>query len=98
MYITSKQTTMECCLSVSIYFMLLPCQSISSQPSISFVRVLNYEFPFNIPVFVRFRTPVYPAPNYFEPDPIFDDKMRIRKLEREFSICFHPYIPFYLLE
>lgn len=62
MYITSKQTTMECCLSISIYFMLLPCQSINSQPSISFVRVLNYEFPFNILVFVRFAHPFIPLP------------------------------------
>jgi hypothetical protein len=45
MYTISNQTTKECCLSISINFMLLSYQSITSQTSISFLFVLNYEFP-----------------------------------------------------
>jgi hypothetical protein len=49
MYIISNQTIMECCLPVFICFMLLSCQSITSQPSISFGFKLNYEFPLVFP-------------------------------------------------
>jgi hypothetical protein len=45
MYTISNETTIECCLSISICVMLLSCQSITSQISISFIFVLNYEFP-----------------------------------------------------
>jgi hypothetical protein len=92
MYIISNQTTIKCCLSISICFMLLYCQSITSQTSISFLFVLNYEFPLVFPFFVRFRNSVYPAPvsvpDYSRPDPVFDDKLRIRKRERVFSSVF----------
>jgi hypothetical protein len=44
MFTISNQTTIECCLFVSICFILLSYQSITSQPSMSFVFVLKYEF------------------------------------------------------
>jgi hypothetical protein len=61
MYIISNQTTIECCLSVSICFMSLACQSITSQSSIPFLFVLNYEFPLVFPflyVFAILFTPL----------------------------------------
>jgi hypothetical protein len=46
-------------------------------------------------VSVRFRNSVYPAPvsvpDYFGLDPISDDKMRIQKRERGFSVRFRPF-------
>lgn len=63
MYIISNQTTIECYLSISICFMLLPCQLVTSQPSISCVFILNYKFSFNIPI--CFCAPFIPFPFLF---------------------------------
>ena len=72
MYILNNQTTIECCLSVSICFMLLFCQSITSQTSITFLFVLNYEFPLVFPFPFVFAIPFIPLPFPFPtiPDPI----------------------------
>jgi hypothetical protein len=44
---------------------------------------------------VRFRNSVYPAPisvpDYSKPDPVSDDKMRIRKRETGFPVRFCPF-------
>ncbi|PWZ30459.1 hypothetical protein Zm00014a_020074 [Zea mays] len=65
MYTISNQTTIECCLSISI-FMLLSCKSITSQTSISFPFVLNYEFSlvFSFPFFfvISFIPLLFPFP------------------------------------
>jgi hypothetical protein len=72
MYTFSNQTTVECCLSISICFMLLFCQSITSQTSITFLFVLNYEFPLVFPFPFVFAIPFIPLPFPFPtiPDPI----------------------------
>jgi hypothetical protein len=72
MYTFSNQTTIECCLSISICFMLLFCQSITSQTSITFLYVLNYEFPLVFPFPFVFAFPFIPLPFPFPtiPDPI----------------------------
>jgi hypothetical protein len=62
MYIFSNQTTIECCLSISICFMLLFCQSITSQTSITFLFVLNYEFPLVFSFPFVFAIPFMPLP------------------------------------
>jgi hypothetical protein len=72
MYTFSNQTTIECCLSISICFMLLFCQSITSQTSITFLFVLNYEFPLVFPFSFVFAISFIPLPFPFPtiPDPI----------------------------
>jgi hypothetical protein len=72
MYTFSNQITIECCLSISICFMLLFWQSITSQTSITFLFVLNYEFPLVFPFPFVFAIPfiplLFPFPTI--PDPI----------------------------
>jgi hypothetical protein len=96
MYTFSNQTTVECCLSISICFMLLFCQSITSQTSITFLFVLNYEislvFPSQFVFAILFIPLPFPFPTIPDPIPFFDDKMRIRKRKRVFfrpfsSLC-----------
>jgi hypothetical protein len=72
MYTFSNQTTIECCLSISIYFILLFCQLITSQTSITFLFVLNYEFPLVFPFSFVSAIPFIPLPFSFPtiPDPI----------------------------
>jgi hypothetical protein len=72
MYTFSNQTTIECCLSISICFMLLFCQSITSQTSITFIFVLNYEFPLVFSFPFVFAIPFIPLSFPFPtiPDPI----------------------------
>ena len=72
MYTFSNQTTIECCLSISICVMLLSCQSITSQTSISFLFVLNYGFPLVFLFLFIFAIPFIPLPFPFPtiPDPI----------------------------
>jgi hypothetical protein len=62
MYTFSNQTTIECCLSISICFMLLFCQSITSQTSITFLFVLNYEFSLVFSFPFVFAIPFIPLP------------------------------------
>jgi hypothetical protein len=72
MYTFSNQTIIECCLSISICFILLFCQSITSQTSITFLFVLNYEFPLVFPFPFVFTISFIPLPFSFPtiPDPI----------------------------
>jgi hypothetical protein len=90
MYTISNQTTIECCLSVFICFILLSFQSITSKPSIPFVFVLNYEFSFVFLFPFVFVILFIPLPFSFPTNPVSNDKMRIWKREREFSVRFHP--------
>jgi hypothetical protein len=68
----SNQTTIECCLSISICFILLFYQSITSQTSIIYLFVLNYEFPLVFPFPFVFAIPFIPLPFPLPtiPDPI----------------------------
>jgi hypothetical protein len=52
--------------------MLLFCQSITSQTSIAFLFILNYEFPLVLPFSFVFAIPFIPLPLPFPtiPDPI----------------------------
>jgi hypothetical protein len=72
MYTISNQTTIDCYLSISIYVILLSCQSITSQTLILFLYVLNYEFPLVFPFSFVFAIPFIPLPFPFPtiPDPI----------------------------
>ena len=72
MYTINNQTTIQCCVSISICFMLLSCQSITSQTSISYLFVLNYEFSLAFPFPFVFAIPFIPLPFPFPtiPDPI----------------------------
>jgi hypothetical protein len=98
MYTFSNQTTIECCLSISIYFMLLFCQSITSQTSITFLFVLNYEFSlvFLFPfIFAILFIPLpFPFPTIPDPIPFPMIKCRYgneRGVFLSVSIRFHPY-------
>jgi hypothetical protein len=98
MYILSNQTTIECCLSISICFILFFCQSISSQTSITFLFVLNYEFPLVFPFPFVFAIPFIPLPFLFTtiPDMIPFSMIKCgygnrRGVFSSVSVRFHPY-------
>jgi hypothetical protein len=97
MYTFSNQTTIECYLSISICFMLLFCQSITSQTSISFLFVLNYEFPlvFLFPFVFAIPFISLPFPFLTIPDPIPFPMIKHgyrnwRGVFPSVSVCFHP--------
>ena len=99
MYTFSNQTTIECCISISICFMLLFCQSITSQTSITFLFVLNYEFPLVFLFPFVFAIPFIPLPFPFPtiPDPIPFPMIKCgygngRGVFFFVSVRFHPYI------
>jgi hypothetical protein len=71
MYTFSNQTTIEYSHSISC-FMLLFCQSITSQISITFLFILNYECLLVFPFPFVFAIPFIPLPFPFPtiPDPI----------------------------
>jgi hypothetical protein len=94
MYTFSNQTTIECCLSISICFMLLFCHSITSQTSITFLFVLNYEFPLVFPFPFVFAIPFIPPPFLFPtiPDPIPFPTIKCGYGNgRGFSVRFRPF-------
>jgi hypothetical protein len=98
MYTFSNQTTIECCLSISICFLLLFCQSITSQTSITFLFVLNYEFPLVFLFPFVFAIPFIPLPFPFPtiPDPIPFPMIKCgygirRGVFPSVSVRFHPY-------
>jgi hypothetical protein len=97
MYTFSNQTTIECYLYISICFILLFCQSITSQISLTFLFILNYEFPlvFSFPfVFVIPFIPLpFPFPTIPDPTPFPMIKYGYENGRRVFpsvSIRFHP--------
>jgi hypothetical protein len=99
MYTFSNQTTIECCLSISIWFMLLFCQSITSQTSITFLFVLNYEFPLVFLFLFVFAIPFIPLPFPFPTisDPILFSMIKCgygneRGVFPSISVRFHPYL------
>jgi hypothetical protein len=98
MYTFSNQTTIECCLSISICFILSFCQSITNQTSITFLFVLNYEFPLVFPFPFVFAIPFIPLPFPFPtiPDPNPFPMIKCgygngRGVFPSVSVRFHPY-------
>jgi uncharacterized Zn-finger protein len=98
MYTFSNKTTIECCLSISICFMLLFYQSITSQTSITFLFVLNYEFPLVFLFPFVFVIPFIPLPFPFPtiPDLIPFPMIKCgyengRGVFTSVSVRFHPY-------
>jgi hypothetical protein len=94
MYTMNNQTTIECCLSLSIYSMLLSFQSITNQTSILFMFVLNYEFSlvflFPFVFAIPFIPLPFPFPTILDPISFPMIKCRYENRRRGFPSVFIP--------
>jgi hypothetical protein len=90
--VPDKKHSAKAQIPVVICFMLFPYQLVTSQPSITYVFVLIYEFPLNISilfVFVYlFILLTFFVPDYSGSGPVSSDKMQKQKQKRGFSIHF----------
>jgi hypothetical protein len=95
MYTFSNQTTIERCIYIYLFYVII-LPIITSQTSITFLFVLNYEFPsvFLFPFVFAIPFIPYPLPFPTIPDliPFPMIKCGYGDGRGVFFVCFHPYI------